>query len=215
MERYKYPRTYHFSFSEGVASDDKIVENDNMLEGKIVVVTIKMDGENTTIYPDGMFHARSLDSRHREYHSWLLSKIPCFCYNIPSGCRVCGEYLYARHSIAYTDLEDYFLAFSIWNAGNDCLSWADTIDLCKEIGLFTVPELYVGPFDLDLIKRLAKETVQQGHEGIIVRNADSFNIADFSSNIAKYVRANHVQTDTHWTQQRIVANELRRDYETN
>ena len=33
-----------------------------------------MDGENTTIYKD-FYHARSLDSKHKDYHSYLLSKI--------------------------------------------------------------------------------------------------------------------------------------------
>lgn len=35
-------------------------------------------------------------------------------------------------------------------------------------------------------------------EGIVIRNADSFPLEDFSKNVVKYVRKNHVQTDEHW-----------------
>ncbi len=211
MKMFKYPRTQHFSFSEGVTSDDKFIENDHIFDGMTVAVTTKMDGENTTVYADGKFHSRSMDSKHRPDHSWLLAHIPRFSYRIPEGYRLCGEYLYARHSIAYDDLPDYFMVFSIWNENNDCLSWQDTKEWCNRIGVITVPELYVGPFDIDLIKKLAKENVEKGQEGLVVRNADGFNAQDFNKNIAKYVRANHVQTDSHWTQQQIVPNGLRKD----
>lgn len=33
----------------------------------------------------------------------------------------------------------------------------------------------------------------------------------FSKNVAKYVRKNHVQTDTHWTTQEIKKNNLRKE----
>ena len=37
-------------------------------------------------------------------------------------------------------------------------------------------------------------------EGFVVRNIDSFKYEDFSKNVGKYVRANHVQTNQHWTE---------------
>lgn len=211
MNKYKYPRTYHFSFSEGATSDDKILKDDNMFEGKKIVVTTKMDGENTTIYPDGSFHARSLDSKHREYHSFLLKEIPNFSYQIPKGYRICGEYLYAKHSIYYEDLEDYFLVFSIWDEKNNCLSWEDTKIIAKELGLKTVPELFVGNFNIDKIKEIAKKTIEEGQEGIVVRTFDSYPYEEFDKNIAKVVRKGHVQTDTHWSYSQIIPNKLKKE----
>ena len=66
----KYPRTFHLPFSEGVQSDDKIMKDLSSLEGKEVIVTYKMDGENTTLYRDHM-HARSIDSAFHESRSWV------------------------------------------------------------------------------------------------------------------------------------------------
>ncbi len=212
MERYKYPRTPHLPFSDTITQDDKRLSTDlHFYNMRNVVVTYKMDGENTTIYSDGKYHARSIDSSHRDYHSWLLGYIQNWCYMIPQDLRVCGEYMYAKHSIGYDNLPSYFLVFSVWNK-DICLSWDETVALTQRLGLYTVPVLYVGRYDTDLILRMAKQAVLDGQEGVVVRNADSFNLKDFSSNVAKYVRPNHVQTDTHWSSCDIIKNGLAKIY---
>lgn len=206
--RYKYPRTYHFSFSPGATSDDKILESSEIFYGKKVVITEKMDGENTTIYKN-YYHARSINSEHRDYHSWLLNYIKRFQYQIPDGWRICGEYLYAQHSIRYDNLKSYFLAFSIWNEKNVCLSWDETKEYIDLFGLCLVPELFIGIYDENKVKDIAEKVVKRGGEGIVVRNYEKFSYDDFALNIAKYVRSNHVQTDKHWSQSNIVVNGLK------
>lgn len=206
--KYKYPRTYHLPFSLGYTSDDRVLKNDNQFYEKEVVITEKMDGENTTIYKD-YCHARSVDSLHKEYHSWLLNYIRNFQYMIPDEYRICGEYLYAKHSIQYTELDSYFLAFSVWD-GNVCLSWNDTEKFCESIGLKTVPVLYKGIYDKYQTIEIAENAIVHGGEGIVVRNASSFMYDEFSNNIAKYVRKNHVQTNKHWSSEKIEKNILKK-----
>ena len=207
MERYKYPRTVHLSYSKGYTSEDKVLKDESIFKDMEIVITEKMDGENTTIYND-YYHARSIDSKHQEYHSYLLSNIlPKIQYLIPEGVRICGEYLYAEHSIHYDNLKDYFLMFSVWNK-DICLSWEDTKEYAKLLGLTLVPELYVGKYDEKFVKEIAKKVVENNGEGIVIRNIESFKYENFSKNIAKYVRENHVQTDKHWTQQSIKKNNL-------
>lgn len=36
--------------------------------------------------------------------------------------------------------------------------------------------------------------------GFVISNAEAFSYNDFSKNVGKYVRANHVTTDAHWTE---------------
>lgn len=205
---YKYPRTPHLPFSEGATDDDKILKSTEHFLGKEVVVTEKMDGENTTIYNDN-YHARSLDSTHREYHSYLLSRVlPQIQYQIPDGIRICGEYLYAKHSIYYDNLTSYFQVFSVWN-NDTCFSWNDTKDFISKLGLIIVPELYVGIYSDNKMKELAKEVITRGGEGIVVRFYDSYKYEDFGKSVAKYVRPHHVQTDTHWSQSEIITNTLK------
>ena len=196
-QKFKYPRTPHFPFSKGATNDDKVLYSTEHFVGKEVVVTEKMDGENTTVYSD-YSHARSLESKHKPYHSWLLSYISTFQSQIPENWRICGEYLYAVHSIEYQNLPSYFMAFSVWNDKNECLDWQSTKELLEALGVETVPVIYEGVYDEALIQRLAKEVTENGKEGIVVRLKDKFHYDDFSVSIAKYVRENHIQTDKTW-----------------
>ena len=45
-------------------------------------------------------------------------------------------------------------------------------------------------------------------EGVVLRLAGAFSDANFSTSVAKFVRANHVQTEDHWKTQEIVRNLL-------
>lgn len=198
--RYKYPRTYHVPWSPNLQNDDRCHPDMSIFEGKNVVVTIKMDGENTTWYRDAI-HARSIDSQNanhpsRDYVKSLWAK---YKYAIPNSMRVCGENLYAIHSIKYVDLESYFYIFSIWYQ-NTCWSWEDTEDWCKTTEMPTVPVLYKGIYDEEKIKEIFKDF--DFNEGYVIRISDKF-IHDFDKEtfflpVAKFVRKNHVQTDKHW-----------------
>lgn len=57
----KYPRTFHLPWSEEIHNDDKTLTDLSCFEGEEVVITEKMDGENTTWYND-YTHARSINS---------------------------------------------------------------------------------------------------------------------------------------------------------
>jgi hypothetical protein len=94
----KYPRTVHLPWSEGMSADDKICKNTQHFEGKAIIVTEKMDGENTTLYCDHL-HARSLDSKGGEERAWVKQFWASICYKIPVGWRICGENLWARQSM--------------------------------------------------------------------------------------------------------------------
>ena len=205
----KYPRTYHFPFSPGATSDDKILSTMDDLYGREVVVTEKMDGECTTIHSSGYTHARSIDSRSHESRDWVKRFANQIAHNIPPGWRICGENLYAQHSLPYDDLLSYFYGFSIWDDHNDCLNWYDTVYLFEELGITTVPVLYRGPFIEKKIIQLTEDLDLTKQEGLVVRITNTFNMADFSTVVAKWVRREHVQTDDHWMNQPVIPNKLR------
>lgn len=211
MTYFKYPRTPHLPYTQTKTADDKVLSSDEHFYAfDSVVVMEKMDGENTTVYPDGKCHARSLNSEHAEYHSWLMNYIQSWFYLIPEKHHVCGEYLYARHSIAYNNLKSYFYGFSLWE-GPECKDWNETISVFSDLGIVSVPVLYIGKYSADIVKRLFDDVVKAGGEGVVVRNIGSFHRDDFMFNVAKCVRANHVQTTKHWSQQQIVKNDLEMD----
>lgn len=208
--RIKYPRTFHLPWSLGRTDDDKTLESVDHFKGKNVVVTEKMDGENTTIYKD-FFHARSINGGKHESRSKVAQLQGEIGRELSDTMRVCGENCYAQHSISYSQLKDHFLAFSIWN-GTTCFSWEATEFWCENLGLNTVPVLYKGIFDEKLIKLLYQDNrTPDLMEGYVVRLAGSFAYDDFSKSVAKFVRKNHVQTDYHWKNQKVVPNKLSTD----
>lgn len=204
----KYPRTFHLPYSLGSTSDDKILTSTEHFENIDVVVTEKMDGENTSLYCDH-YHARSIDSKHHESRNMVKSLWGSIKHEIPDGWRICGENLYARHSLEYNNLAAYFLVFSIWNNKNEALSWDDTVEWCDILGLSTVNVLYRGIYNEKIIKELWSPTKQNVMEGFVVRSADSFNYDEFYTNVAKFVRPNHVTTDEHWMHSEIIPNKLK------
>jgi hypothetical protein len=177
-------------------------------EGREVVVTVKMDGENTTLYRDGI-HARSLDGASHESQAWVRALQGRIGRDIPEGWRVCGENLFARHSIGYQGLPSYFMAFSIWNERNETLSWDETVEWAALLDLVTVPVLWRGTWDEAAIKGLYQPTLDGNPmEGYVVRVAASFPYEAFAKSLAKFVRSNHVQTTEHWKSQAVVPNKL-------
>lgn len=207
---YKYPRTYHLPWSLGSTSDDKILSSVNQFVGKEVVVTVKMDGENTSIYKDHI-HARSLDSKNHISRNWLKNFAQNFQQDIPEDYRLCGENLFAKHSIHYKDLKSYFYLFSVWNK-EFCLDWDSTIEWASLLDVEIVPTIYRGLWDEKVIKDLYSEKFLDSEmEGYVVRSTDSFYLDDFSMNVAKFVRKNHVQTEDHWMNQEIIKNEIKKE----
>ena len=204
----KYPRTPHVPWSPGASSDDRVLDDLLHLQGHEVVVTEKMDGENTSLYRDGL-HARSLDSRHHPSRDWVAALHARIAQEIPHGWRICGENLYARHSVGYEALPSYFLAFSVWDQDNRALSWDDTTHWLDLLGLQPVPVLWRGSFDPGVLQRLHRALDPATSEGWVLRSAAGFGHADFAAHVAKWVRAGHVTSERHWMHQRVVPNGLR------
>lgn len=206
IERRKYPRTSHLPWSPGAADDDVYLSNVACFTGREVVVTEKLDGENMTLYNDGL-HARSLDSVHHPSRSWVKAFHAQVCDKIPPGWRICGENLHARHSIAYDQLESYFYSFSVWN-GNWCLNWDTTTQFLEELSIPAVPVLWRGTFSEATLHSLEKALDISKQEGYVIRTVEWFNASDFASCVAKWVRPDYVQTNQHWRTAEVIPNNL-------
>lgn len=205
----KYQRTHHVPWSPNVSSDDKIIPSLAGLEGEEVVVTIKMDGEQTSMYRD-KWHARSIDTAPHPSRDWLWGVHRRVGHEIPENWRFCGENLYAVHSIHYRNLPSHFMVFSIWNEKNCCLSWDETQEWAKLLDLDTVYVAWRGIWDEKKIREMEFETWDGDPcEGYVIRPTRSFHYKEFRNVVAKYVRKNHVQTHGHWMRQAIQVNGLK------
>ncbi|TAG21202.1 MAG: hypothetical protein EAZ40_09145 [Rhodobacterales bacterium] len=202
----KYGRTFHLPMSPGATSDDKIMPFLSGLMVEDLVVTEKMDGENTTIHRSGS-HARSPDSRYHPSRDWLKGFAAGLSPYLSDGERIIGENLFARHSVGYDALPSYFLGFA-WIIGDEVQAWDLTLARFAELGIHPVPTLYRGPYRSGLFEDLARSLDPSIQEGFVARIADAFLESAMPASMGKYVRAGHVQSQVHWMKADLVPNRL-------
>lgn len=214
----KYPRTFHLPWSQGATDDDKthtLEAIERMFGGKQVIVTEKMDGENTTIYSTGECHARSLETKPHPSRDYVKSKArELGCMGFPDGWRIMGENLYAKHSIEYDLLPDYFVVFGVADGSNNARPWSEVEEWANLLDLPHAPVLWKGKWDTEKVMKLypfkSLLSSKGTSEGYVVRDAGAFPMSAFDKHVAKFVRAQHVQTDVHWMQQQVVPNKRKR-----
>ena len=202
----KYGRTFHLPISLGATSDDKTMSSLDALRVDDLVITEKMDGENTTIHSQGT-HARSPDSRYHPSRDWLKAFAAGISPLLADNERIVGENLYAQHSISYDALPSFFMGFS-WIIGNDIQPWDATVLRLEELGIVPVKVLYRGPFLEGLFKGMADQLDLETQEGFVVRDAAGFSEIEMPNRMGKYVRANHVQSEKHWMHSELIPNRL-------
>ncbi len=171
-----------------------------------LIVTEKMDGENTTIHAGGC-HARSPDSRYHPSRDWLKAFAAGISPSLKDSERIIGENLYARHSVAYDALPSYFLGFA-WIVHGEVQSWDLTQTRFEELGIQPVPTLYRGPYRQGLFNDLEEALDLTKQEGFVARIADAFAETDMPTRMGKYVREGHVESETHWMKTELILNRL-------
>lgn len=201
----KYERTFHLPWSPGVTKDDKKMSSISGLLGVEVVITEKMDGSNVCMEAKNCFArthskppARPSFDAFKQLHAELK-------WQIPPGTQVFGEWLYARHSIAYRNLPGYFLIFGVRELSEmpRWLPWADVEAWALQLHTSTVPVLYRGLFATLAKLRAEVETLASApslygdlREGVVIKVARTFNNDEFPSVVGKWVRANHNTLDS-------------------
>jgi hypothetical protein len=216
MESRKYERTYHFPFSPGQTSDDKVQLDywQFVSQMKSVVLTEKLDGENNCLSRYGVF-ARSHAAPTVSPWTARLRQRWAQIRNDLGDLEIFGENLYAVHSIGYKRLEDYFFVFGARYL-DQWLSWEEVCFYTNALDLPVVPVLSIsGPPESaqalrSVILGLAAAESHFGSvdaqtgavcscEGIVLRDFDGFPAGELATHVLKYVRKDHVQTSAHWT----------------
>lgn len=202
----KYPSTPHLPFSPGVNPDDSRLADCAHLLMQEVVVTEKLDGGNCCIKGGQVFartHAKP--ATHESFSA--VKQLAAGVSHLLGDVELFGENMEAVHSIEYGNLTSFFYAFAARRRGQ-WLSWDEIVELAELLGVPTVPIVYRGNFTSmeHLQSRLEAWALAPSAvggrvtpEGFVVRSAGGWPEAAFANNVAKYVRADHIQTDDTWT----------------
>jgi len=215
----KYGRTYHYSFSLGTTSDDRINHEwwENISKIEEVINTEKMDGENNCLSQFGIFARSHAAPTVHPWSNFLKPKWSAMQKDLESmDMEIFGENMYAVHSIRYPELEEHFYTFAIRQNGI-WLSWSEVEEWSKFFDFKTVPVICRSKpkdyteesFREHILKMISnpsrfksidmRTNLACPMEGVVTRNIESFPIELFKENVFKYVRKNHVSTGEHWT----------------
>ncbi|MBA3682923.1 MAG: RNA ligase family protein [Bacteroidetes bacterium] len=212
----KYGRTFHYPFSPGTTSDDRINYDywNDISRLQNVIHTEKLDGENNCLNKYGVFARSHAAPTVSPWTSFLREKWN-FLKNDLGDYEIFGENLYAIHSIQYQSIEEHFFVFGV-RENDEWLSWEETKFVASAFDMPVVPVLQECDdlsdkilFEkniLELVKQpgtFGSVDIQSGKsctmEGVVTRNKNNYSVADFQQNVFKYVRKGHVKTDEHWT----------------
>ena len=201
----KYPRTFHWPWSETIHADDSVHQMPEVFVNEEVVITEKIDGSNACLF-GGEVYSRSAQGAPshnawlgmaRKHHAWKTHDIPY---------RIYGEDIFGVHSIKYSPVkeQDTFMVFSMFDEHDHVMSWDEIVENAAILDMKTVPVVFRGVFtSIEEITKFFQDNMGVSaigpvKEGFVIRMADAFPTIGFSRCVAKYVRANHVQTDEHW-----------------
>ncbi len=131
IDIYKYPRTYHIEGS-GIQRGDEDLAVVPLREfaGRHLVVEEKMDGANSAISFDdnrrmllqSRGHYLVGGPREKQFHlfkTWASRYTTELWEALGDRYVMYGEWLYAKHTVFYTDLPHYFMEFDVFDKTNE------------------------------------------------------------------------------------------------
>ncbi len=218
----RFPHTPHLAWlGAGRPRDDKVLAPEDvgdLLAGDVIVEE-KIDGANLglSVDRDGTLRGQNrgsyldLDAPHGQWKPlkrWLSTRRYALAEALGPDLILFGEWCYALHSVRYTRLPDWFLAFDVYDRRKGEFWSVDRrTEFATGLDIRTVPELGRGHYDVARLKALlGRSHVSDGAaEGLYVRRE----VGGVLAARAKLVRAEFTQAiDEHWSKRRLEANQL-------
>ncbi len=166
---HKFPHTPHLLWlGTGSPREDKVLtpaEVTEFLSGEVIVEE-KVDGANLglSLGPDGRVRAQSRGNyltpgrSHSQWNllwPWLAEKRESLEEGLQGGLMLFGEWCYARHTVPYDALPDWFLGFDIFESSSRRFWSVDRRNAwLHERGLVSVPEVKRGKVQLNQVSSL-------------------------------------------------------------
>ncbi|ESK89353.1 dna ligase iii [Moniliophthora roreri MCA 2997] len=225
---YKFPRTPHI-INLGAATEDDLVSEPSFMPSNTndyVVITEKVDGanmgfslssnrsqiivQNRSHYVNSSTHEQFKKlglwvEKHREELYSILDRDELFAERYV----LFGEWLYATHSIPYSQLPDLFMAFDLYDRSTDTFVDRQTLmALLEPTSIFIVPVMYEGVLpSQDELKKMVQcqSKFWDGRvEGVYLKWEGAGKVVQRG----KIVRSDFISGNEHWTKGIIHANGL-------
>jgi hypothetical protein len=217
---HKFPTTPHIAWlGPHSVRDDKVMTSKEVAAILASEVTLeeKIDGANLGISfdPRGEIHFQNrgnwlqgkFTGQWERLRGWAAVHEHSLREHLPHGHVLFGEWCYARHSVRYDRLPDWFVAFDIYDSLEKRF-WSThrRNDLLKHIGIAPVPKLAHGRFCMEELMNMLdapSDFSSSLREGIYLRQENK----DWLIHRAKLVRPEFVQhIGDHWSKSAIQVN---------
>ncbi|RBP41341.1 RNA ligase [Roseimicrobium gellanilyticum] len=220
---FKFPHTPHLAWlGEGIPRDDKVLtpqEAAELLAGPVEVEE-KVDGANLgfSVNLDGILQIQNrgqyieppFSGQFARLASWIPQHRDTLVSLLGRNLMLFGEWCTATHSLTYTELPDWFLAFDIYDRHTKGF-WSSSRrnKLLAGVDLAVVPTVSKGEVTIaSLTELISKRPSALGSnvlEGIVVRKDNG----DWLGSRAKLVRKEFVQSiSAHWSRKKLQWNRL-------
>ena len=217
---FRFPHTAHLAWlGPGKPRDDKVLSAHEAREllAHEVVVEEKVDGANLgfSVGDDGSLRAQNRGSyidlvappgQWRPLQRWLSMRRAALEKALGPDLMLFGEWCYAVHTVRYTRLPDWFLAFDVYDRSRaEFWDVARRNELVRTLGAEVVPQLARGRVTLERLERWCDSSALTDGpaEGIYVRGERAGRLVAR----AKLVRPEFVQAiDEHWSKRSVETN---------
>jgi len=219
---YKFPSTPHLALlGDIIVRGDKIMsqsERDEFLQHDLVIEE-KIDGSNLGISFDkfgnvmaqnrGAYLHLPSSGQWKKLTEWLSLKADYLFDLLGDRYILFGEWCYAKHSVKYDKLPDWFIGFDIFDKSKlKFISSSKRNVLLRDSQIITVPMIKNGKFSLDQVQKLlANSCFSDGPaEGLYLR----YDSEEWLIQRAKLVRPTFVQSiSQHWSRSNIQVNRIK------
>lgn len=222
IDFFRFPHTPHLAWlGKGKPREDKVLDDAEARAFLLadIIVEEKVDGANLGFSVDerGELRAQnrgkyldlgSLSGQWKPLRQWLGARRHSLTEHLTPNLMLFGEWCYAVHSIRYTRLPDWFVAFDVYDRSTDSFWSTERRNaLVQDVSISRVPELGRGVFTLSNLKSLlGRSALTDGPaEGLYVRREEGGWLRDR----AKLVRAEFVQAiGDHWSKRHLEENQI-------
>lgn len=221
MSFFKFPSTPHLAVLAGLdIREDKVMseeERDAFLAHEVILEE-KVDGANLGISftPDGAVQLQNrgeylrepLTGQWKPLMTWMQPHLDALFDLLEDRLILFGEWCYAQHSVPYTKLPDWFLAFDVWDKTAERFWSTRRRDaLARSAGLVPVRQAGKGRFRFDELKRFFSVSAygEEPVEGLYLRRE----CEDWLLERTKLVRPAFIQSvEEHWSRSGIRKNKV-------
>jgi len=172
----------------------------------ISIKDFKIIVQNRSHYVTSAYHAQ-----FKLLDNWVTNHMEDLWAILEDDTKILfGEWVYAKHSINYTELPDYFIAFDLYDINEGRFYSRERLEnVLKSTNIHLIPTIKSGSFKTieDIVKLVRSDSVFYNGpiEGVYVRKCND----KWLETRSKIVRNDFICGNEHWAKGKLTKNDLK------